>query len=212
MGYGVQSPNDFHFVQHVLREKLPYYAYSTLKEFSRDLSRYHPSNPVAIDQLLFRLANHVHPTLMIEVGAGTSALALSLACPTARCVAITEDDALNSSIWEHATRDLQIEVKTGDEMAIFLQLLHDHQEIGMLHIAHTSRYREILEAALPHVTDDTLIVIEGIRESKEKVVWWESLLESPSTVICYDLGNVGLLFFDRSRHKNTYWINLKKRV
>lgn len=97
-------------------------------------------------------------------------------------------------------------------MAIFLQLLHDHQEIGMLHIAHTPRYREIVEAALPHVTDDTLIVIEGIRESKEKVVWWESLLESPSTVICYDLGNVGLLFFDRSRHKNTYWINLKKRV
>ena len=70
---------------------------------------------------------------------------------------------------------------------------------------------EVMDAALPNVTDRTLIIIEGIRDSKEKLVWWESLQKSPLTGISYDLGSIGLLFFDRARHKNTYWINLRRR-
>lgn len=30
LGYGVQSPSDFYFVQHVLREQSSYYAYEAI--------------------------------------------------------------------------------------------------------------------------------------------------------------------------------------
>ena len=91
-------------------------------------------------------------------------------------------------------------------------LCHSLQEFGtidMLHIAHTTYYKEAINAALPYVSDRTLIVIEGIRTDKGKHEWWRNLLENRQTGITYDLGETGLLFFDRSRHKNTYWITLK---
>ena len=97
-------------------------------------------------------------------------------------------------------------------MALFRQFIDEQQTIGMLHVAHTEHYREIVEAALPHVTDHTSIIIEDIQVSKEKQAWWKSLQESPLTGITYDLGNIGLIFFNRSRSKDTYWINLRKRV
>jgi hypothetical protein len=30
------------------------------------------------------------------------------------------------------------------------------------------------------------------------------------SIACYDLGSVGLLFLDHARHKENYWIKLKK--
>ena len=97
-------------------------------------------------------------------------------------------------------------------MELFRQTIQEATPIGMLHIAHTEHYCEIIEAALPHVTDHTLVIIEDIQASEEKQAWWKSLQESLLTGITYDLGNIGLLFFNRSRSKNTYWVNLRKRV
>lgn len=207
-GYGVQSPNDFHFVQHVLREKTPYYGYAILDAIAQRYSHALPCYPMTTNRLLLRLTNHVHPTTIIEVGAGTSAWAMTTACPTARCVAIASDDiptALQDLLAEYP----QVEVTKGDEMAIFRQLLHEMNEIGILHVAHTSHYQEVVSIALRHVTDRTLFIIEGIRANKAKTDWWHSLQESSDTGISYDLGTIGLLFFDRSRHKETYWINIK---
>ena len=105
-----------------------------------------------------------------------------------------------------------IEIGNGDEMAIFNLSLQKEEHIGILHIAHTAHYREVVEAALLHTTDHTLFIIEGIADNRQKHEWWKSLQENPLTGISYDLGNIGLLFFDRTRHKDTYWINLRKRT
>ena len=104
----------------------------------------------------------------------------------------------------------QVEIKKGDEMDIFCNLIQELGTIGLLHVAHTDNYREVIDAALPHVTDQSLIVIEDICSSKEKYDWWEELQKSSQTGITYDLGNIGLLFFNSSRHKNNYWINIRK--
>ena len=209
MGYGVQSPSDFHFVRHVLREKLSYYAYSALEDMVTKHEDQAPCYPIAIHKLLFRLANHVHPDTIIEVGGNTSIFAMAMACPSAQCTTITSD-ATRSGVLHSLQVTLPIvEVKNGDEMAIFGQLLREQQHIGILHVAHTPHYREIVDAALPYASNRTLLIIEGIHDSKEKRNWWENLQKSASTGISYDLKSVGLLFFDRTRHKNTYWINLK---
>ena len=210
LGYGVQSPNDFYFVQHVLREEAPYYAYTALEELSQHHGNEVPCYPLAVNKLLFRLANYVHPSLIVEVGAGASLVAMAMACPTAQCVGITADHVRGGALQQLLATYPHVEVKNGDEKAAFGELLHAMGSIGILHIAHTVHYEEIMEAALPHMADRTLVIVEDIASSKEKQGWWEGLREKQETGTCYDLGSVGLLFLDHARHKENYWINLRR--
>ena len=53
-GYGVQSPSDFYFVQHVLREEMPYYGYSELQQAEGEFSTSLPRYSMSINRLLFR--------------------------------------------------------------------------------------------------------------------------------------------------------------
>lgn len=211
-GYGVQSPSDFYFVQHVLREQSPYYGYEVLEALTANYGNRLPSYPEITNRLLFRLADYAHAEQIIEVGAGLSTFAMAIGHPFANYTAITNDEACSSTMQSLLKAYPQVTLKNGDEMALFRQILNEQQAIGMLHVAHTERYREIVEATLPHVTNRTLIVIEDIRASKEKQTWWKSLQENPLMGITYDLGDIGLIFFNRSRSKETYWINLRKRV
>ena len=211
-GYGVQSPNDFYFVQHVLRERSLYYGYEVLDELAENYATRLPSYPSATNRLLFRLANYAHTEQIIEVGAGLSTFAMVTGHPFANYTTITSDAMCYRAMLPLLNDYPQVTLKNGDEMELFRQTIQGTKPIGMLHIAHTERYCEIIEAALPHVTDHTLVIIEDIQASEEKQAWWKSLQESLLTGITYDLGNIGLLFFNRSRSKNTYWVNLRKRV
>lgn len=210
-GYGVQSPSDFYFVQHVLREKSPYYSYAKIEEMEQTHGCSLPFYSSTINRLLFRLADYAHTDTIIEVGAGLSAFAMAMGHPTARCIAITSSDSLHKAMSPLVKMHPHVEIKNGDEMAIFHHLLQEIGAIGVLHIAHTEHYEDIVSAALPHVADDTLIIIEDINKDKEKRDWWKSLQGSPETGITYDLGSIGLIFCNRSRHKETYWINLRKQ-
>ena len=204
-GYGVQSPGDFYFVQHVLRETSPYYAYAELDQAGKVFSRALPHYPSRVNRLLFRLSNHVHPRTIIEVGTGSglSAYTLSLGCSGARCITIGPCEC--PAQLAHSPR---IDYRSGDEMATFDTILSTLGKVDLLHIGHTAHYREVLEKALPYVGDHTLIIIGGIRDDKAKHAWWQALMDS-HTGIAYDVKEVGLLFFNTSRHKNTYWVKLK---
>ena len=211
-GYGVQSPNDFYFVQHVLRERSPYYAYEALEALIDEYSRTIPCYPEGVCKLLFRLANHVHPSTIVEVGTSLSSLALTMACPTARMMSITSSLQCAEAMQPLMPHYPQVEIKIGDEMALFYQSLPTLSPIGILHVAHTPHYREVVDAALRHTSNHTLLIIEGIRDSKDTLAWWHHLLKSQPTGICYDLGSLGLILIDHSRHKETYWIKLRNKI
>lgn len=215
LGFGIQSPNDFYFVQHVLREKSPYYAYTELHKMQQQLPTDLPHFSEEVYRLLFRLTNHIYPHTIIEVGTGTglSACAMVMAHPMSECITI--DGAIPAS--QQAIRDKllanfpQITVKNGDEMALFQQFLSAKEHIGILHIAHTVHYKEVIKLALPYATSNTLFVIQGIRNNDEKRIWWETLQEERHRGVSYDLGDIGLMFFDQSRHKDMYWVNLRSK-
>ncbi len=215
LGFGIQSPNDFYFVQHVLREESPYYAYTELHKMLQQLPADCPRFSEEIYRLLFRLTNHIYPHTIIEVGTGTglSACAMTMAHPTGECITI--DGTVPAS--QLAVRDRlltnfpQITVKNGDEMALFQQILSSRKHIGILHIAHTAHYKEATRLALPYITENTLFVIQGIRDNDEKRIWWEALQKERHTGVSYDLGETGLMFFDRSHHKDMYWVNLRSK-
>lgn len=210
-GFGIQSPNDFHFVQCVLREKAPYYAYVHIREMGKDIHTNRRNNKDKTTRLLFRLANYVHPETVVEIGTrtGISICAMAMGCPTGKYIAITSTERDNTQ--KTINKFPQITLRQGDEVALFKDTICKLGSIGILHITYTPHYKKIVEAALPYVTDSTLFVIEGLRECKEKRTWWKSLRDSPHTGTCYDIGNIGLIFFDKSRYKMTYWIKLRNR-
>lgn len=206
LGFGVQSPNDFYFVQNVLREKMHYYGYRDLRDLQRSTASSAGSYPEEINRLLFRLANYAHPEVIVEVGTGSglSACAMAIAHFFGQCITISERGGIDDVVSAFS----QIVVEEGDEVDCFCQIANRLGTIEMLHVAHTEHYQEVVDYALKHVCDRTLFVIEGIRDSKEKLDWWKSLQGCKPVSVSYDIGNVGLLFFDKHRHKTAYWVNL----
>ena len=194
LGYGVQSPSDFYFVRHVLRGKSPYYAYAELHEAIVKQDSGKSLYTEEMCRLLFRLANYIHPKVIVEVGVDMqlAAYSMMLACPKARCITINAEKEDN------------------DDMKQLVQTLQKLDKVELLHVACTPHYKEVVEMALPHVCDRTLFIIEGIDDSREKRTWWKSMQTSPHTGVSYDLGNMGLLFFDKSRFKDTYWVLMQR--
>lgn len=54
-GFGIQSPTDYHFLRHVIRQRLPYYAYAKLADRTDKLTK----REVEILHFYFRLANYI---------------------------------------------------------------------------------------------------------------------------------------------------------
>lgn len=208
-GYGIQSPNDFYFVQHILHETTPYYRYTDLHHLAQRHSTNHRHYTEVSLQLLFRLANYVQPQTIVEVGAESllPSYAITLGCPTGQCIRLNQKDILPDAIPDSP----QIIQKKGDELLLFEEIQKQLLAIDLLHIAHTPYYSEIVKRALPHVSNKSLFVIEGIRDTPEKHTWWEQL-QNQHTGISYDLKTTGLLFFDKTRYKNAYWINIRKQT
>lgn len=213
LGFGVQSPNDFYFVQHVLREKLAYYGYDALHQLM-DTPTCLPHYPEKINRLLLRLANHIQPQTIVEIGtgAGFSACAMSMGSTASECITI--DRKVDLELLEKRNILLanypQITAINGDELELFNHILQSKGRVELLHIAHTPYYKEAVDLALPYIGDSALFIIEDIDRDEAKQHWWESLQEHTQTCISYDLKSIGLLFFDKARYHNSYWINLRK--
>lgn len=69
-GYGVHSPSDFFLVTSVVYEQWPFYAYGPLHHLRRVVA-FLPHYREKVDRFLFRLVNHLQPSLLIEVGTGS---------------------------------------------------------------------------------------------------------------------------------------------
>mgnify|MGYP000426660528 CR=1 FL=1 len=85
-GYGVHSPFAFSLITDVIYEKMPYYAYSSLKEEQKKMVREcgWTKGSQKVNRFLFRLVNRVQPDTIIEVGRPSSTtLYLQSAKPSA---------------------------------------------------------------------------------------------------------------------------------
>lgn len=209
-GYGVQSPNDFFFVQHVLRERSPYYAYASLHELYRSVKVSQPHAQLSSEEayrLLFRVADYARPEVLVTVAdeAGLATCSMAMARPSQRCVSICAEGTAAHPI------PASSEVKKGDEMALFGEELHRCDEARLLYIGSTPHYQELVQIALEHVCDKTVLIIDALRANRAKRLWWQSLCQSPLTGVSYDLGTMGLLFFDTARYKHAYLIDIRKK-
>ena len=187
-GYGVHSPSDFFLITSVIYEKLPYYAYATLRK--KRFSAYLPHYRRKVNRLLFRLVNHLQPRSLIEVGVGNGSSVSYMRAA------------------RHAMPSYTIKGKDAEKTC--RKLAEDIRTLGgvdLLHIGHTPCYREVFEQALPFVSERSCFIIGHIHRSKEMKDWWKQVQADERVSLTFDLYDIGLVFFDKKRIKQNYIVN-----
>ena len=196
-GYGIQSPSEFFFVTQVLREHLPYYAYTLLDTIATKEN----CNSKKLKEL-FRITNHHHPANCIAIGSPSAACAMSAARPSAVKHCITHhpiSEYMDAALIEHNCR-----TSHGKVNEQLVSTLDKVKAIGILYIGNCPEYSELLETALRYIGDKSIIIVEGIHRNKEIEKWWEKVVKSHETVVTYDMGSSGLLYFNKDRRKQHY--------
>ncbi|MEG2514149.1 MAG: hypothetical protein RSA92_02340 [Bacteroidaceae bacterium] len=195
-GYGVHSPFAYNLITQVIYEKLPYYAYKELDKAGRGLlkntkinkSRKKALLSTKVNQLLFRLVNYTQPETILEIGTsvGLSAMYLSAAKKNVRMITID--------------REQKIEKPIANALASL-------KSMDIVHIHGTVDYDKSFELCRKGIHSHTLCIVEGIHQTKKKMEWWERIKADETVSVTFDLYELGLIFFDRTKTKQNYIIN-----
>jgi hypothetical protein len=206
-GFGVHSPWAYQLIETVINEKRPYYAYDDLFTFWEGAPQYMPQYPESRDKLLFRLTNHIQPRFILEVGTGAGVSTGYFASVSTKTPIVTIDakhPAVNL-IRNNFKTFKQIDYRIGDVLKEVRQVLDANLQLDLVHIAHTIFYKEVVDMVLPHVNENTLIIVEDMGK-KEKKEWWNQIIQDERVGVTFRMKKVGLLFFDLKKNKQHYVI------
>ncbi len=187
-GYGVHSPFAFNLITHVIYEKEHYYAYRELCKVVNEQKHTQPRgwNDVStkVNRLLFRLANRFQPQVIVECGkASSSSLYLQAGMKKASfCV----DDTSTLSVCSQL---------------LAIDFLYIHNESNPMQVADT------FDRLADKIPADGVCVIKGIHRSYKMKQCWRGLTKDDRVGITFDLYDVGILFFDRTKIKQHYLVN-----
>ena len=185
-GYGVHSPFAFSLITDVIYEKMPYYAYFSLKEEQKKMIKEQGwcKGIQKVNRFLKRLVNRVQPATIIEVGRPSiSSLYLQSAKPTAGYL---------------FAPDLS-ELFLDAGVPVDFLYLNDYQKSEML--------EEVCKVCARGETSESVFVIHGIHYSKSMRMLWERVQKDDRVGITFDLYDLGLLFFDTTKIKQHYIVN-----
>ena len=202
-GYGVHSPSDFFLITFVIYEKLPFYAYDTLHEL-RKLAVGREYHREKVDKLLFRLVNYLQPSSLLELGPGNgiSTCYMARACKKMKVVTFGEekDNRLEQFLKGQISR---CNCLWGDIPDVFPADLN----LSLVHISSVSNYKEWVEKLIPLANKSTCFLISKPYATREKKKWWKTLIADERTGVTFDLYDIGIIFFDKSRIKEHRIIN-----
>lgn len=185
-GYGVHSPFAFSLITDVVYEKMPYYVYHSLKEEQKKRIKECGWNKGSqkVNRFLFRLVNRVQPATIVEVGRpSVTSLYLQAAKPSA--------EYLFASDLSELFLDVDVPVD-------FLYL-NDYRNPDLI--------EEVFRICARRTTLKSVFVVHGICYSKSMKALWKRLQADERVGISFDLYDVGLLFFDKTKIKQQYIVN-----
>jgi hypothetical protein len=185
-GYGVHSPFAFDFITYVIYEHSPYYAYKELQEKENKLKINQPrgwlNESLHLRRLLFRLSNYVRPNTIVDIGQ-----------PSASSLYLQRG---SQKATYHTILDTNADVSITLPALVYIRCWHKPDSVEYL-------FHSIVEKIDCH----SLIIIQGIGYSKEMKSLWKRLQEDEHVGITFDLYDVGLMFFDKSKIKQHYIVN-----
>lgn len=185
-GYGVHSPFAFSLITDVIYEKMPYYAYDSLEKEQKKLvrERGYSRGSQKVNRFLFRLVNKVQPATIVEVGRPSVA-------------SLYLQSAKHSAEYLFAP-DLS-ELFLDTDVPVDFLYLNDYRNPELL--------EEVFDICARRTTLRSVFVVHGICYSKEMKALWKRLQEDERVGITFDLYDLGLLFFDKTKIKQHYIVN-----
>ncbi len=227
-GFGVHSPFAFNLITNVIDEKCAYYAYDRIEIVRRQLLQMGaPLGTTGMSvgratarygirkshgQLLFRLANYFKPKQIVQIGAGMGISTLYLTSYSAHTHAIVlEEDAARTE-WARWSLERMgrrhVRVEHGDYAGLLPKALAQFATVDFFFFNAPGKTAEelngLFELCVGHIRPETVLVVEGLRESREMRTFWERLKAHPATVLTFDLYHVGLVFFDKKMYRKDY--------
>lgn len=182
-GYGVHSPFAFSLITDVIYEKAPYYGYRVLAEEQKKKTGL-PKGARKVNHLLFRLVNRMQPQSIIEVG-------------------IPSD----SSLYLQAAKLSAGYLFASDQSELFLESDVPVHFLYLNNDKNPALMEDVFHICADRVSSDSLFVIKGVGYSKTMKALWNRMKEDERVGITFDLYDVGLLFFDKTKIKQHYIIN-----
>jgi len=187
-GYGVHSPFAFDFITNVVYEKTPYYAYLQIEQAAADdkKSGNVKENKLSpkVNQFLFRLVNRMQPTTIIDAGgSGKTTRYLQAGKKTA-----TYTPVASSINW-----------KTIEQLESIFLYVGQPDEPQVV--------ENLLNEGIDRMGQKSVFVVQGIYTSAAMKELWKRLVADERTGISFDLYDLGVLFFDKSKIKQHYIVN-----
>ena len=187
-GYGVHSPFAFDFITDVVYQRIPYYKYCELALLEQAQApargRDWGYESRKVKRLLFRIVNYCHPQLMVDAGRlSASALYLKAACTGAEYT---------------PAADLSMLFLEPDVPVDFLYL-HDYRRPEFV--------EEVFRLCATRTTQRSVFVVEGVGYTRAMRSLWRRMQQHERVGVTFDLYDLGILFFDRTKNKQHYVVN-----
>ena len=224
-GFGVHSPFAFNLIINVIDERYGYYCYDTIELVRRQLCQNQlpfgdgrqsvgrAAVKLAIrpahGRLLFRLANYFKPKRLLQIGCGMgiSTLYMTAYSSHLRCIVLEEDPAKAEwAQWSYKKaggRNLKLEAGKYET-----HLCKALQQLGKVDFvffnAGLPNVYDLFLSCMEYITSDTVIVLEGLRDSQAMRNCWKQIKQHPDVVLTFDLYHIGLVFFNKKLHRKDY--------
>lgn len=185
-GYGVHSPFAFSLITDVVYEKMPYYAYQSLQKEQKKMSRERSwtKGTKKVNRFLFRLVNKVQPATIVELG-----------CPSAASLYLQSAKPSAEYLFASDLSELFLDA----DVPVDFLYLNDYR--------HPELLEETFRICARRTSSRSVFVVHGICYTKAMKALWKRLQEDERVGITFDLYDVGLLFFDKTKIKQHYKVN-----
>ena len=177
-GYGVHSPFAFNLITHVIYETTPYYKY---KELASEQKRLTPQKDRAWGDESLKVKQ---PATIVDAGMqAASSLYLKAAKEGADYTAATD---LSELFLESGA-------------SVDFLYLHDYRRPEFV--------EEVFRICADRTAQTSVFVIEGIRYTSRMRAVWRRISRHEKAGITFDLYDLGIIFFDKTRIKQDYIVN-----
>jgi hypothetical protein len=229
-GYGVHSPFAYDLITTVIEERRAYYCYEMLDRIRLQLQRENAiircgASDLTVKKvlqeycfstegyrLLFRLTNYFRPekTLVIGSGLGLTPLSVTAYARKTDCVVFEPEPSLaviaHNMVKEYARSPIQIQDDFFAESGLPEMRNIDFIVWGSVSASTAADARSFgfFERLLRCVTDRSVLVIDGLRDSSAGRQVWKEVCNHPKVSVTFDLYSFGLVFFNSKLYRKTY--------
>jgi hypothetical protein len=212
-GFGVHSPFVFNFITKVLNCNSAYYSFQKLDNIRRTLKRQH--YPLRIKsrkyyRLLFRIANYVKSSVILEIGNSSALPSIYLTAPNTN--ALTYVINLSSDLIpavESAAKILSVKLsglKTVDSVVDAEQFLSGIASVDILYLSGNADMSvdDFFSMVSSKLHNDSLLIVEDIFSSRALNLYWKKICDYPGVSVTLDLKQFGIAFFSSKLNKENY--------